>query len=297
MKTRTPSLLALAFLLTLPLSISCIHVIDAPYKVSETKKEVLLFRKDGRSHLIIRTGITGLSGAKGLAWVIPLPDTPLKVSEEPATLFPALYALVPDKENVTPLALRIIPSCSAVPMNYRAIRVHEPETTEHFTTQVIDIRQEGAAEVLNAWLTSRGFGPVPAANQQYYLKPGRSFLCVRVTRMPKDGTLQIPPLHLEWSMPVLEFPLKFSSHSGVFDADLYVLSKGEIPRAAFDPWSLKRVGSRELDEAKLKQIAPQFAGAGLVLTRFSGHRFNSPRHRVMDLDSDPSIAVTTLEAD
>ncbi|MBX7208408.1 MAG: DUF2330 domain-containing protein [Verrucomicrobiaceae bacterium] len=289
MNHRIPARLAAAFLLALPFSISCIHVIDAPYKVSETKKEALLFRKGERSHLIIRTGITGLQGAKGLAWVIPVPDVPSKVSEESAKLFPVLYGLIPDKVNAEPLAVRLLPSCSAMSADYSAIRVHEPATTEHFTTQVVEIRQEGAAEVLNEWLESHGFGPVPPANQSYYLKPGRSFLCVRVTKMPPEGSLQIPPLHIEWQKPALEFPLKFSSHSGVFDADLYVLSHRPLSKRQFAHWRFKQVGSRTLDKTTIERLARGFSDAGSILTRFHAQEFNSPGREVTKLDSDPSI--------
>ncbi len=296
MRSKLAHRAVIAVLIFLPLSISCIHVIDSPYPVKEDQKEALMFRKDGLSHLIIRTRISGAAAAKGLAWVIPLRESPVFVKEEPAALFPALYSLAPDRTSSRSGMLGLI-SCSVQEkLDHHAIEVHEPKTTKHFVTQVIDIKLDDAADALNKWLTKHGFAPVPAENQRHYLKKGRAFLCVRLTQMPEGGSFEMPPVHIAWRSPVLEFPLKFSSHSGVFDADLYVITAKEISNNQFNHWGLLyrnkhnlKSGSQLSAAMKLAPEVSTFTEKDSILYRFKGYGYNSHAKMVTSLDSDPTF--------
>lgn len=280
-------------LLMLPISISCIHVIDAPYPVKEDRKEALLFEKDGLSHLVVRTRISSPELPRSLAWVIPTPRVPVIVKEESADLFPQLYKLIPDRVQATPTLYRFLPSCS-IPMPQQAIVVHQAQSTEHYTTQVIEIRSDNASAALNAWLVKNGFSPVPEQNQRHYLIPGRAFVCVKIRKLPEGTAAQIPPVHLAWQGTETTLPLKFSSHSGVFDADLYVLSQKRLSSDQFAKWRFRQIGAVALPGSSTEQVLERVAGKHAVLTRYHSAAFNSDGKEVTRLASDPQINLREL---
>lgn len=284
----------LRFILLLPISISCIHVIDAPYPVKEDRKEALLFERDGLSHLVVRTRISSPELPRSLAWVIPTPRVPVIVKEESADLFPQLYKLIPDRIQVTPTLYSFLPSCSTLPMPRQAIVIHQAQSTEHYTTQVIEIRSDNASAVLNAWLIKNGFSPVPEQNQRHYLIPGRAFVCVKIRKLPEGTTAQVPPVHLAWQGAELSLPLKFSSHSGQFDVDLYVLSKSSLPSDQFSEWRFRRVGAAAVPGSSIERILEELAGKHAMITRYHAKAFNSAGHEVTRLKSDPNIDLGLL---
>ena len=279
---------ALLVMLLLPLQVACIHTINAPYRVSERRKEVLLYRKDDLSHLIIRTEIAGAKGAQGLAWVIPLPERPVISEEKSGKVFEAMYRLLPDKEQSAPFAVRLLPSCATTAPAGR-IKVHPPVVTSNFVLQAVEIKKEGASEELNTWLVGHGFSAVPAENQTFYLHPGRVFMCVRLSHVPDADVFEMPAIHFAWPGAPCQFPLKFSSHSGTFDVDLYVLSENELSSKIFRAWRLNDVGRTTVPLDSFNTSAPWLNGAGRHLTRFHGTAFNSDGFSVRDLPSDPEL--------
>jgi hypothetical protein len=281
-------------LLMLPISISCIHVIDAPYPVKEDRKEALLFEKDGLSHLVVRTRISSPELPRSLAWVIPTPRVPVIVKEESADLFSQLYKLIPDRIQVTPSLYSFLPSCSTLPMPQQAIVVHQEQSTEHYTTQVVEIRSDNASAALNAWLVKNGFSPVPEQNQRHYLIPGRAFVCVKIRKLPEGTAAQIPPVHLAWQGNEATLPLKFSSHSGVFDADLYVLSQKRLSSDQFAKWRFRRVGEAAVPGTPVERSLKELAGSHSIMTRYHAKAFNSPGHEVARLGEDPILHLELL---
>ena len=282
-------------LLLLPISISCIHVIDAPYPVKEDRKEALLFEKDGLSHLVVRTRISSPELPRSLAWVIPTPRFPEVVKEESAELFPQLYKLIPDRIQVTPTIYQFIPSCSTLPMRDQAIVVHQPQSTEHYTTQVIEIRADNASEALNAWLVKNGFSPVPEQNQLHYLKPGQAFVCIKIRKLPEGTAAQIPPVHLAWRGDSASLPLKFSTHSGQFDVDLYLLSNSPLSARQFSPWRFRNVGSAPVAGSAVEQELQRLAGHHSILTRYHAKGLNQAGNEVSTLKDDPQIKQEKLK--
>lgn len=279
-------------LLTLPISISCIHVIDAPYPVKEDRKEALLFEKDGLCHLVVRTRISSPELPRSLAWVIPTPRVPVVVKEESTEIFPQLYKLIPDRMQATPTLYRFLPSCSTLPMAGQPIVVHKAQSTEHYTTQIVEIRSEDASAALNGWLVKNAFSPVPEQNQRHYLLPGRAFVCVKIRKLPHGTAAQIPPVHLAWQGTL---PLKFSSHSGQFDVDLYVLSKNSLPADQFSDWYFRRVGAVAVAGTAVERILEKLAGKDSMITRYHARAFNSPGHEVTRLIADPRIDLARLK--
>jgi hypothetical protein len=269
-------------------------VIDAPYPVKEDRKEALLFEKDGLSHLVVRTRISSPELPRSLAWVIPTPRVPVIVKEESADLFPQLYKLIPDRIQVTPTLYSFLPSCSTLPMPGQAIVVHQPQSTEHYTTQIIEIRTDNASEALNAWLVKNGFSPVPEQNQRHYLIPGRAFVCVKIRKMPDGTAAQIPPVHLAWQGTEATLPLKFSSHSGVFDADLYVLSRKRLSSDQFSKWHFRRVGEAAVSGSPVERRLKELAGPHSSVTRYHAKTFNSAGREVTRLEDDPNIDLGLL---
>ncbi len=84
-----------------------------------------------------------------------------------------------------------------------------------------------AGDALNAWLTKNGFGKVPKENQQFYVSKGVVFLALKIKNLSGSFT-DLKPLHIVYKSDKATLPLKFSSHSGVFDVMLYTFTNHSV---------------------------------------------------------------------
>lgn len=274
---------------------ACIHE-PANYQseVTEKTKEALLFHDGQNAHLIIKTNLQANDSLPTmLAWIIPLPSLPSRYEEASVALFEEAFSLLEEEKLRGPMPGAVGAVSGGAPAS-SAIRVHQEQQVGDYAVQPIEIVRKDAGTELNKWLTSNGFGEVPKQNQAPYLRRGAVFLAVTLQRL--DGrSIGIKPLHIVYKDDHLVLPLKFSTHSGVFDVKLYTFTARRPAPHSLSSHFLERDGSVRLkaDQLRAKPALYRVLGnrAG-YLTRFSGTDFNTGSKNVAALPSDPALETS-----
>ena len=288
-------LLAMPFLLAAPAppASACIHV-PRTYKgvVTEKTKEALLFHDGVNAHLIIKTNLFAASGKlpDTMAWVIPLPSLPSHYEEADPALFPELFRVTERAKEAGGSHLRSGEKSMRGLTASSAITVHPAQTIGSYLVQPVEIMDpKNAGSELNHWLLANGFGSVPPQNQQYYLRKGAVFLCLKIRGL-NGGFSDIKPLHIVYKSDTLALPLKFSTHSGAFNVEMYVFTPHAINPRLLAASGLNGDTSVAIqsasDAVRLWQIA---GGRPGFLTRFEGYGYNGSGLTVRDLKADPAI--------
>ncbi|HEX8236325.1 MAG TPA: DUF2330 domain-containing protein [Abditibacteriaceae bacterium] len=286
--------LCLLSMLAMPLQ-ACLHA-PLGYKdvVTEKTKEALVFHDGKNAHLIIKTELESEGDLPPtMAWVIPLPSLPSSYKEERADLFEKLFELTPSRMMAggSPLG----PPPGAPSGDAGGIRVHASQTVGSYQVQPIEVLSEASGAELNSWLERNGFGAVPPENQKYYLKKGAVFLALKLNGLSGSHS-KIKPLHIVYPSYRLSVPLKFSSHSGVFNLMLYTWSQQPMKVLPESGDSYMRVAGWNQINASSEPILRQLFGSDTgYVTRFSSANFNSPGWEVTDMKSDPSIDLASLD--
>ena len=283
------------------LNLCCVHQRfgEVEYKLTENHKEALLYHDGEAANLILRTRLSAgtAQGPAELAWIIPLPSLPASYQEAPEHLFRDLYELLPDREVIGTYSIPLTCSATAPEGNYRSpIRVHAVEQVGSYQIQAVEITADDAAGALNHWLRSNGFGEVSREQQSFYLETGRCFLCVKVAGLDRSGdSMQLPGLHIRYPGNELTLPLKFSTHSGTFDVDLYYLSSAINSPPSRDIGNLDQLGFTPKGHVALPKQLPKslkpLKKHGELLYRFSAKQGNRPARPLSDWPNDPAISV------
>jgi len=281
----------LAFAFLLPVH-ACIHV-PRTYKgtVTEKTQEALLFHDGVNAHLIIKTNLQASSGSlpETMAWVVPLPSLPSHYEEADPGLFPEMFQVVEKtkEERESHFKTKGMGMAGIAP---QSIRVHPMQAIGNYQVQPIEVLDpENAGGELNHWLLANGFGAVPPANQRFYLKKGVVFLALKIHGL-RGGFSDIKPLHIVYKSDTLSLPLKFSTHSGAFDVELYAFTRHALNSRLLDSSDLSGDPSVEIKEAPNAPILWRMTGRKHgFLTRFERHGFNRSGVMVHDLKMDPTI--------
>lgn len=271
---------------------ACVHA-PRTYKgvVTEKTKEALLFNDGVNTHLIIRTNLHATSGTlpDTMAWVIPLPALPSQYEEADPRLFSELFrvAEAANEERESHLRAKNMRTAS---VSLSSILVHPMQTVGSYQVQPIEVLDpKNAGGELNSWLQANGFGAVPLANQQYYLKCGNVFLALKLHGL-KGNFSDVKPLHIVYKSDTLTLPLKFSSHSGVFDVEMYAFTPGPLDRDLLKADNLFADPSVKITNASTAPLLWQLTSHKRgYLTRYEGRDFNQPYNRVTALVADPAI--------
>lgn len=285
----------LPLLLSLALSAStaraCIHAPQG-YEgaVNEKTKQALLFHDGQNAHLVVSTQLqSAIKLPSAMAWVIPLPSLPSHYEEADPALFRDLFKLTTPPEP--PPDYSQPQAGGAAAPGAAGIIVHDAQTVGSYKVQPVEIVREGdkAASALNNWLSANGFGAVPAENQRFYLKRGAVFLALKISNL--DGALaQVKPLHIVYPSQRLSLPLKFSSHSGVFDVLLYTFTPRPPDANALHSFHLHAGGSWKTGDSEAPASLLRLVGAQEgTLARWSGQNYNATSHMVADLSDDPTL--------
>lgn len=285
-----------ALLIASGVAFACIHPpIAFKGQVNEVQKEALLFHDGELAHLVVRTSLASTGGLPDkMAWVIPLPSLPKKIEVVEPLIFYELFFLTRPPPEPTPPAHEAKKgepkAAAAAPAP--GILVHAARTIGEYTVQPIEILSDTAGSELNAWLAKNGFGGVPPENQRFYLKKGTVFLAIRLERLSGNSS-EMRPLHIAYPAPTAWLPLKFSTHSGVFDVTLYTITALEPAQSALAGFHLERRQSVALGAQDLKTFAPTLlkliGERGGHLTRFQGVGYNRPGKEVAAFPIDPGI--------
>lgn len=259
--------------------------------LSEKMKQALVFHDGQNAHLVIQTQLQSSKALpSSMAWVIPLPSLPSRYEEADPKLFSDLFNLtgpiIRDEGGALAGGAPSLNTTSA-----SSIEVHAAQIVGDYKVQPIEILDEGAGSELNRWLGANGFGSVPAENQRFYLRKGAVFLTLKINQL-KGALAQVKPLHIVYPSDRLSVPLKFSSHSGVFDLLLYTFTPQKPDPAALSAFHLYSVhwwqtGAPPLSLSKLIGKRQGY------LRRFSGEGFNAPGKLVRNLADDPFLLVNS----
>ena len=233
------------------LAMACIHP-PATYEGShsESSQEAIVFWHDSHEELIIKVAYEfhptkGSAAPEYLAWVVPLPTAPDAYQEADPDIFPAMF-------NAWQARLPKIRSDTPVDRGPRMIEksvfeLLKKEIVGDYEIQPIKAKGVEGGKALNVWLETNGFSKVPEANMAYYINLDWVWLAIKghppkgETQLPLKGALR--PLQMSFVTPEIVYPLKFSSHQGVFNLSLYVITEKALPAIA---------GKKSLPEFKLQ---------------------------------------------
>jgi hypothetical protein len=244
-----PVLIALAagiFTLASGHSVIPCCMVPADYKgtIQQSAQEAVLFHADGREELILKINykITGETLPDRFAWVITVPNEPDRYEVADQNLF---------KDVFTWAQKRVLrPSRSKDKSNgensnaANGLVIGKPVKVGPYTIQPVKALGKKALGKLNDWLDSKGFPKEDPAHMIYFVKHKFTFLCVKFDPRQGQKTVDrqggVPPLHLSFASKTPYYPLRFSSRQGIFDVNLYVLTKQKFDYRA-SRMSLKRI--------------------------------------------------------
>lgn len=228
-------------------------MVPATYKgtISQSAQEAVLFHHDGREELVLKINykISGRTLPDRFAWVITVPNEPDDYAVADKTLFKDMFAwanplVVPASRNKSKNGLGLGGVTAG------GVIVGKPVNVGPYTIQPVRAVGREALEGLNDWLQKNGFPSEEPKHMEYFVDNQFTFLCVKFSPPEKKeavaGEGGVPPLHLSFKSPNPYYPLRFSSRQGVFDVNLYVLTKKEFDYKKSSD-SLKRINWAETD--------------------------------------------------
>jgi hypothetical protein len=223
-----------------------------------------------------------------------LPSLPSKYEEADPDLFEQLFKITEayHESGIGCGALSEEETASAG--NSASIEVHPTEFVGDYEITPVEMLTSNAGDALNAWLTKNGFGKVPKENQYFYVSKGVVFLALKIKNLSGSFT-DLKPLHIVYKADTVALPLKFSSHSGVFDVMLYTFTNRPISFddvAEFSKFHLTlNENSASIGRGQVSALDKISNGKVGYLTLFEGKGFNGPLGSVKELTADPSISA------
>lgn len=225
----------------------CMVPRDYAGRIGQNGQKALLIHDHGREELVlgidyrITPAIAPSEKGKGappaagpvmppsFVWVITVPAEPDRYTVADPALFDDLSKLTaellppPARDNAIGLRTTA-PASAGVELGQRVL-------VGPYDIQPVRARGREALDALNAWLGANGFPTEDPGHMAYFVDRRFTFLCVKVG--PAEGETgvgpggAIPPLHLSFASERPYYPLKFSSRQGVFDVNLWVVTRGE----------------------------------------------------------------------
>lgn len=215
----------------------CMPPKDYAGRIGQNGQKALLIHHDGREELIlgidyhITPEITADTGKPGplppnFAWIITVPNEPdayavadIKLFDDLSKFTESLLPKPRDKDNwsdgriTAPAGVELGKRVQVGPYDIQPVRGVGP----------------GAFDGLNTWLAANGFPTEDRDHMAWFIERNFTFLCVKVK--PEEGKKEvgsggpIPPLHLSFKSEKPYYPLKFSSRQGIFDVNIWLLTK------------------------------------------------------------------------
>lgn len=219
-------------------SIACC-MLPATYEgtIGQSAQEALVIHADGRQELVLRINYHVEAEKSGgelppyFAWIITVPNEPDHYALADEKLFKDLFAwgnskVVPQpRQNSKGATLQadIIPE---------GVELGERVEVGPYDIQPVRATGMHALNGLNDWLKANGFPQEDADHMRYFVENGFTFLCVKVTP-PAGGDAvgssgMLKPLQISFATPAPYYPLKFSSRQGMFELNVWLLTKNKI---------------------------------------------------------------------
>jgi hypothetical protein len=237
-------------------------MVPADYKgtISQSAQEAVLFHADGREELILKINykIAGEKMPDRFAWIITVPAEP----DAYAVADTALFAQVFDwaEKLVAPPAAKGPARGEKLDDDKHGLEFGKAVKVGPYDIQPVRALGKEALDGLNAWLGKNGFPTEDPKHMEYFVEKKFTFLCVKV--VPAEGRKEVdagggvPPLHLSFKSERPYYPLRFSSRQGVFDVNLYVLTKKPFDFEASGD-SLRRINWAKSDLATNVAVKPE----------------------------------------
>ena len=288
--------------------LACLHP-PKTYKgtVTELSQQAIVFHHNGREELILKVDYTAKGPApRSLAWVIPTPKEPDHYAIEDGAIFKELFQFT----RPIPRGLRKKQrkSKSAAP---QGVTLLAKASVGEYDIQPLKVTGANAGKALNQWLKSNGYGEVARDAMAWYLEHNWTFLAIKI--LPKSAqkslkkTGQFRPLRISFASKNIVYPLMFSSHQGVFDVTLYLITNDgfkypdlvkNTKRFGFRPMianipitdhvqlssipAFQKLWDKLRDENRLQMTRP-------AINRLFANQINSPANRLSDWKQDFSL--------
>ncbi len=247
-KVSASVFLAAAAVLLIPGRSQTCCMVPATYEgsIGQSAQEAILFHDKGREELILRINykITGKGLPGTFAWIVTVPNEPDSYAVADAAIFKETFewaeplANPPSKGRGGDLGDSV----------KEGVELGKAVKVGPYDIQPVRGVGEKALEGLNAWLKDHAFPTEDPKHMAWFVEQKFTFLCIRITPAEAGKSVEaaggLPPLHLSFKSENPYYPLRFSSRQGVFDVNLYVLTKKEFDYAASAD-SLKRINWKE----------------------------------------------------
>jgi hypothetical protein len=208
--------------------------------IRQSAQEGVLFHADAREELILKINykIEGETLRDRFAWVVTVPNKPDHYRVADKNLFKDVYTwarkllLKPrprsrSKENS---------KAKSLGGAHSGLLVGKPVQVGPYTIQPVRALGEKALGALNRWLSENGFPTEDPDHMRYFVLKNFTFVCIKFQpprgRTTVERTSGVPPLQLSFKTKHPYYPLRFSSRQGVFDVNLYVLTKRKFDYVA-----------------------------------------------------------------
>ncbi|MEM9072967.1 MAG: DUF2330 domain-containing protein [Myxococcota bacterium] len=202
--------------------------------VTQNGQQALIVHHDGVEDLVLRVEYEGLAETPSLAWIVPVPAAPTDYGTADDALFDDLNEWVNLRRVWRPRSRSRGRSSSGSRSSSTLVMLPAAQVGP-FAVQPIQANGAQAATELNEWMTTNGFQPLPEANIRYYVERSWTFLAIKIT--PNSGTLSggggLPPLRITFPSERAVFPLKLSTHMGMFPVRAYLITSEALTEEAF----------------------------------------------------------------
>lgn len=200
--------------------------------ISQSGQEAIIFHDRGREELILKIDyrIRGKKMPDRFAWIITVPNEPDAYSLADRSIFEKTYrwadkhAKIPARSYTFGVPESDAPK-AAVDLG-RRVRVGP------YDIQPVRARGVEALDGLNDWLRKNGFPTEDPEHMKYFVEKKFTFLCIKIVPAKGKTTVgsgaPLQPIHLSFKSEKPYYPLRFSSRQGVFDLNLYVLTKNQF---------------------------------------------------------------------
>lgn len=220
---------------------TCIHPLldktNMTSKVSQSAQQALILHHNGVEDLFLKIDYEG-ENLKELGWVIPVRTVPDKYAVAENNLFQDLREWT-NLERERPKARGVKGAKSASKSGGSSpIRLLPNTKVGPFEIQPIQAKGAGAVDALNQWMKEHQFATFTSEQLRYYIDRDWTFLAVRIVPEKTTPTLansgSIPPLHLQFKSNEAIYPLKFSTHMGVFSTQITLITAEKRSESDFD---------------------------------------------------------------
>lgn len=228
--------------------------------ISQNAQEAVMIWHDGREELVLRIDYA-IGGAETMpeqfAWIVTVPNEPDAYAVSDATLFREMFRFAERHLHQQP---RSNSRAEGVAASAGGIELGTQVQVGPYDIQPVRAHGKAALEGLNQWLANNEFPTEDPAHMAYFVENGFTFLCIKVRPAGSDDAVApggvLPPLQLSFASERPYYPLRFSSRQGVFDVNLYVLT-----RQPFDygdsKQMLERINWRQARSKKNVSIRPK----------------------------------------